>query len=340
MKGDRSAPSRRRGGKKKTAPSRRRQGGRKPLLLAGWIFLGAMILLAAAVLVRLLPGRESGDEPPATAAPGPAGSAFTSQGTQALSTKEGQGGRSVSIRGFECDYTPPSEITFGRLSTVDLSAVGGKVSENVRAAGWGETTFSVTENGSLLLRATSIPGLGGDDFQRQSDFLKTDRPEQISRTFLDNSGLIPLLKEYGLTLSTQAENNNGEILFRGTGTLPGCTCSARFTFLYTGAFDQAVIRAVYLADAVTTTDVTPLKKAAAQAVTWTAGTGDDVTVTAAELRHVSGLPFYAFTCSDGTTAFALAVSQDALTAVPGAAETYARLLSDGIENNVTLSGGE
>ena len=340
MKGNHSAPSRKREGEKKPVPPRRGGRGKNPLLLAGWGFLGAVIVLAAVVLVRLLPGRGPVDEPLPTAAPGPAGSAFTAQGNQSLSTKEGQGGRSVAISGIDCDYTPPAEITFGRLSTVDLSAIGKKVGDNVRATGWGDTTFSVTENGALLLRAASVPVLGGAEFERQSAFLKTDKPEQFARTFLENSGLIALLRDYSLSLSTQVENTDGEIVFRGTGTLPGCECSARFTFLYTGAFNQAVIRAVYLADAVTTQDVVPLARAVSRAVTWTAGAGENVRVTAVELRHVSGLPFYVLTCSDGTAAYALAVSEDALAAVPGAAETYARLMSDGIENNVTLSGGE
>lgn len=339
MKSNHSRPSRKQEGDKKTPP-RRKRGKNSSLLITGWVFLGVMILLAAAALVRLLPAREAPEEPIATAAPGPAGSAFSPQGNPGGSARDGQSGRSVSIRGFDCEFTPPSEITFGRLSTVDLSAIGKKVGDNVRAAGWGETTFSVTDSGALLLRAVNMPVLGGADFERQSEFLKTDKPVQISRTFLENSGLIPLLRDYGLTLSTAVENNNGEILFRGTGTLPGCECSARFTFLYTGAFDQAVIRAVYLADAVTVKDITPVKKAAGRAVTWMAGSGEGVRVTAVELRHVSGLPFYVFTCSDGTTAFALAVDESALSAVPGASETYSRLMSDGIENNVTLSGGE
>ena len=340
MKGNHSAPSRRRESEKKAGTPRRAKGGKNPLSIAGWVFLGAMILLAAAVLVRLLPERKQAEEPRQTAAPGPAGSAFTAQGQQPLTTKEGQGGRSVVIRGIDCDYTPPAEITLGRLGTVDLSAIGKKVSDNVRSAGWGETVFSVTENGSLLLRAAEMPVLGGADFERQSAFLKTDKPEQISRTFLDNSGLIPLLRDYGLTLSTQVENKNGEIIFHGGGSLPGCECSARFTFLYTGAFDQAVIRAVYLADAVSTPDVIPLTKAITRAVSWMASAEEGVRVTGVELRHVSGLPFYVLSCSDGTTAFALAVSEDALAAVPGAAETYDRLMADGIENNVALSGGE
>ena len=71
-----------------------------------------------------------------------------------------------------------------------------------------------------------------------------------------------------------------------------------------------------------------------------AGGEDNVRVTAVELRHVLGLPFYALELSDGTTAFALAVSEETLSAVPGAADTYARLMAEGIENNVTLSGGE
>ena len=340
MKGNHSTPSRKREGKKKAPPSAHVRAGRGALQLAGWGFLAAVIVLAAVVLVRLIPDRKAPDDVPATAAPGPAGSAFNTQTQQSISVGETKGGRSVSIRGFDCDYTPPSEITFGRLSTVDLSAIGKKVSENALAAGWGETVWSVTENGSLLLRASNMAVLNGSDFERQSAFLKTDKPEQIARTFLDNCGLIPLLKDYSLTLSTQVENNDGEIVFRGSGTLPGCECSARFTFLYTGAFDQAVIRAVYLADAVTIADVTPPEKAASRAVTWMAGSEDSVRVTAVELRHVSGLPFYVYSCSDGTAAFALAVGEDALSAVPGAADTYERLMSDGIENNVSLSGGE
>ena len=320
VKGTHSAPSRRREGAKKAAPARKAGAGHRGMLLAGWGFLAAVILLAAAVFVRLLPEREEAPAIVPTAAPGPAGSAFTVQAEQPLPAGDGRGG--------------------GRLSTVDLSDIGKKVSDNVRAAGWGDTVWSVTENGALLIRAANMTVLSGADFEKQSAFLKTDKPEQISRTFLDNSGLIGLLRDYGLTLSTQVENNDGEILFRGTGTLPGCECTARFTFLYTGAFDQAVIRAVYLADAVTVSDVIPLSKAASRAVTWMAGTGESVVVTDAELRHVSGLPFYALTCSDGTTAFALAVDEDALSAVPGALETYDSLMSDGIENNVSLSGGE
>ena len=340
VKGSHSAPSRRREGAKKAAPSRKAGAGNRGIQIAGWGFLGAVILLAAVVFLRLLPEREEAPAIVPTAAPGPAGSAFTHLGDQELPVGDGRGGRSVSIKTVDCGYMPPAEITFGRLSTVDLSDIGKRVSDNVRASGWGETVWSVTENGALLIRAANMTPLSGADFEKQSDFLKTEKPEQISRTFLDNSGLIGLLRDYGLTLSTQVENNNGEIIFRGTGTLPGCECTARFTFLYTGAFDQAVIRAIYLADAVTVSDVVPLSKAAFRAVTWMAGAGESVVVTDAELRHVRGLPFYALTCSDGTTAFALAVDEDALSAVPGARETYEGLMSDGIENNVTLSGGE
>ena len=340
VKGTHSAPSRRREGAKKPAPPRKTGDGHRGLRIAGWGFLGAVILLAAVVFFRLLPERADTPAVVPTAAPGPAGSAFTARGEQELSTDDGRGGRSVSVKAVDCGFMPPEEITFGRLSTVDLSDIGKKVSDNVRAAGWGETVWSVTENGALLLRAANMTALSGADFEKQSAFLKTDKPEQISRTFLDNSGLIGLLRDYGLTLSTQVENNDGEIIFRGTGTLPGCECTARFTFLYTGAFDQAMIRAVYLADAVTVTDVVPLSKAASRAVTWMAGTGESVVVTDAELRHVRGLPFYVLTCSDGTTAFALAVDEDALSAVPGAREIYDSLMADGIENNVALSGGE
>ncbi len=341
MSGNHSAPQRRRDGRKKNAAPRGGSAAHRPLLIGGWVFLGLMIALAVAVLIPLVkdpPAEPSVSVP--TVAPGPAGSAFTAQGTQELTTQEGQGGRTVDIRGVDCDYTPPAEITFGRLETVDLSGVGERACANAANSGWGEVKWSVTDNGSLLLRSAEMRTLTGAEFESQKAFLASGRPEALSRTFLENIGLIGMLRDYGLTLSTQVENNDGEIVFRGVGTAPGTECTARFTFLYSGAFDQAVIRAVTLADAVTTDRVTPLARAIRSAVTWTAGSGGEIRLTAVELRHVRGIPFYVFTCSDGTAAYALAVDEEALAAVPGAAEIYARLLSDGIENNVTPSGGE
>ena len=60
MKGNHATPSRKREGKNKT-PARRRKGGKKALLLAGWGFLGLMVVLAVVVLIRLLPDRETTD---------------------------------------------------------------------------------------------------------------------------------------------------------------------------------------------------------------------------------------------------------------------------------------
>jgi hypothetical protein len=84
----------------------------------------------------------------------------------------------------------------------------------------------------------------------------------------------------------------------------------RFTFLFTGAFNQAVVRAVYLADAVPVRDLVPLAKAVTRAVTWDGG-GEAVTaVTGVELRSIRGVPFYVLSCADGTVAYALAVTED------------------------------
>ena len=84
VKGTHSAPSRRREGAKKAAPARKAGAGHRGMLLAGWGFLGAVILLAAAVLIRLIPEREGAPAIVPTAAPGPAGSAFTVQAEQPL----------------------------------------------------------------------------------------------------------------------------------------------------------------------------------------------------------------------------------------------------------------
>lgn len=334
----------RRGGRKYAREARSsRKNGRIGAIL-GWSFLGAAILLALVAVIRLLPDaamdKQTAPAPTATVDPGPAGSAFVLEGSEPTAAPgTAQSGRSVSIRSLQSDFQAPDSVTFGILRTADLYGLGEKLAENAAASGWGETVWEQTDNGSLLLRAKELTPLGAADFQRQADFLKTAQPENLARTFLDNCGLIPMLRSYGLYLSTDLENNNGEITFRGAGDAAGAECTVRLTFLYTGAFDQMVVRAVSLADAVTTADVVSVKKAMGRAVSWTAGSGE-VTALSAELRHVRGLPFYVFRCDDGTAAYALAVDEDALAQVPGAPELYRQLLSEGIQDNATPSGGE
>ena len=233
MKGNHSASPRPRGEKK--TPGKAASGG--GLLKIGWAFLGLMLLLAGAAVLRLARSGDPNAAPLPTVDPGPAGSAFTGHSTATLTTGEGQGGRAVKIKGVDVNYTPPEELTFGRLTTVDLSALGQSVADNVRAMGWGEIVWSETDNGALLLRAAAPKVLTGDDFERQSAYLASDKPEAAARTFLDHSRLVSLLQPYGLHLDLAAENNGGEITFRGTGDAPQSSCSVQLTFLYTARTD-------------------------------------------------------------------------------------------------------
>ena len=333
MRDDRSRPtSRRRTGKKKKASQSR---GNTRLLWIGWGFLAAVLVLTVAVGMRLLSGATDPGPVTPTIDPGPAGSAFGGTGDKTLTTDEGGGGRKVRIDGVDCPFEEPGEITFGRLENVDLAALAERVTANLAEAGWGRTVWS-----GYILRAADPAVMTGADRDKQAAFLKTDKPEAFARTFLENSGLIPMLREYGLNLTTDAENNNGEIIFRGTSAAPGGECSVRLTFLYTGAFSQALIRATYLPDDVTTGEVVPLSKAVKNAVTWTAGNGESTRVTAAELRHIRGIPFYVLDCADGTTAYSLAINESALDAVPGAETVYRELLRMGIQDNIVIPGSE
>ena len=340
MNGEKSAPSRREGQRKRPAPRNTNR-----LLRLGWVFLGLMLALSVGVLLALLlhpegeAAPQAADPAPAAVDPGPAGSAFTGS-PAALPAEEGQSGRKVNITGFDFEYEPPREVVLGRLDTLDLSALAQQLCDNVRAAGWGECVWSITENGSLLIRAKDPAPLSAADYDRQTAFLESSQPENMARTFLENSRLITLLKDYGLYMSTAAENNSGEISFHGVGDVPGTECTAKFAFLFTGAFNQAVIRATCLADAVTTDKVVKLGSAARRAVTWTPGGENETRAASAELRHIRGLPFYVFECTDGTAAYALAVEEDALSAVPGAREIYDELLSEGIQDNLTVPGAE
>lgn len=325
---------------------RARRAQQKGVLLAGWIFLGVMLLAAVAAIVLLLPGRDKPaveTERPLSVPqlnPGAGGSAFqTGQTAAPIETGKTGDGRHVAVGKIECDYTPPETVTIGILKPVDLAAIGEAVAANAAANGWGSVTYSVDASGSMVLQAANPVRLTPDDYEKQKTFLASAQPEAAARTFLDHSGLIAQLRRYGLELGTAAENDGGEITFRGTGSTPQSVCSVRFSFLYTGSFNQAVVRAVYLEGAA---DVPALavKKAAANAVTWDSAASGTVSVTAIELRSVRGLPFYVFTCSDGSVAYALAADESALSAVPGATELYQEILRDGLREYVEISGTE
>ena len=343
MNGEHSASPRREG--------RRKKGSSRDmdrLLRTGWVILGLLLALSVGLLLWLVFKPSAVDAPPAAPAapsaalpvdPGPAGSAFTGS-APVMPSGDGQSGRSVEITGFDCDFEVPREVTLGRLDTLDLSQTAQQLCDNVRAAGWGECFWSVTENGSLLLRPKDPVPLSAADYDKQTAFLESSQPENMARTFLENSRLIPLLRACGLYMSTAAENNGGEISFHGVGDVPGTECTAKFAFLFTGAFNQAVIRATSLMDAVTTDRVVSLNTAARRAVTWNPEGEGPTRVTAVELRHVRGIPFYVFTCADGGDAFALAVEEDALSAVPGAEDTYHELLAGGIQDNLVQPGAE
>ncbi len=311
--------------------------GEKTALLVLWIFLGLTLLAAAAAIVMLLPGKDRAGTP-GTAAPGLWSAAAPAQTAPPIVAQEGTSGRKVDIRQILCNYPEPQEVTVGVLRSVDLTELGSTLAKNAAAAGWGEILWERTSDESLLLRAAQPAALTADAFERQEAFLASSQPENLARTFLDNCGLIPLLKEHGLTLSAQAENNNGMITFRGSGTTAQSDCRVRFSFLYTGAFNQAVIRAVYLDGAMTSTQVVPLKTAAASAVTWSTADSGPTNVTAAEIRPIRGLPFYVLTCEDGTEAYALAVEQSVLAQIPGATELYSEMMREGIVEYVETPG--
>ena len=341
MNGEHSVPPRR-GGQRKRPGSR----DMNSLLRAGWVVLGLLLALSVAALLLLIL-RPSGNSSPSAGSPGaaaavdpgPAGSAFTGS-TTVQPAEDGESGRRVNITGFDCEYEPPREVTVGRLDTLDLSALARQMCDNVRSTGWGECVWSITENGSLLVRAKDPVPLSAADYDKQTAFLNGSQPENLARTFLENSGLTALLRDYGLYMSTAATNNGGEISFHGIGDIPGTECTAKFDFLFTGAFNQAVIRATSLADAVTTDKVVRLSSAVGRAVTWTVGGEDQTRVTSVELCHVRGIPFFLFECADGTAAYTLAVEEEVLSAVPGAEEIYRQLIAEGIQDNMTVPGAE
>ena len=340
MDDNRAAPK---GGEKRRPP--RRRGGTSVTLVAGWIFLGVMIILAAAAVIALLP-RESRRAPtapenaPISAPEGPGSAFHTDETAPPMTILDGTGGRKVDIGSFQCDFTPPDTVTVGVLKSVDLASVGDTVRANVSAAGWGDVVCSVTGSGELLIRAAAQQVLPGGDYSRQEAFLASSQPENLARTFLENSGLIPLLREHGLYLTNEIENDDGMIIFRGTGDEPGTECVISFSFLYTGAFNQAVLRATYLDGAVTTDKVLSLRKAGESAVTWSSAESGEVTVVEAELRPIRGLPFYVFTGEDGTVAYALAVERSALREVSGAEAVFDEMMRSGIQEYVEISGAD
>ena len=99
---------------------RARRASQKKVMLAGWIFLGVMLIAAIAAIILLLPGRDktpdTEDRPLSVPQlnPGAGGSAFQTEQTAApIETGKTGSGRRVSVNRFDCDYTPPDTVTLG-----------------------------------------------------------------------------------------------------------------------------------------------------------------------------------------------------------------------------------
>lgn len=302
--------------------------------LAGWIFLGVAIVAAIVAIVILLGQKEP--EVPAWEPTYPSNETVAPPQTGGLAGADG--GTSVIINGIQCSFTPPMELTFGVVESLDLTSIADTVCANAARMGWGNLVFSQGDDGALLFYPANAKVLPGDKYEEQSAFMKSSRPEDLARTFLTDSGIYNQLANHGITLSLDMERQGGGLLFRGTGEGVASDSWVRLSFLYDGSLNQMKVYAVHLADAVTTQAVVPMERAASQAVSWNSTGLSATQVTGAEIRSVSGIPFYAFTCSDNTTAYALAVEESALEASPRAKAVYEKLMLTGIQEYVRLEG--
>ena len=315
--------------KKRSAPSFRTAA------LAGWIFLGTAIVVAVIAIVLLLKQPEP-DELPDWEPTYPSNETVAAPQTGGLAGDKG--GSSVIINGIQCAFTPPTELTFGVVESLDLSAITDTVCANAARTGWGTLTSSRSGDGSLLFYPKNATVLPGDKYEEQAQFMDSSRPEDLARTFLTDSGIYYQLLNHGIDLSLDIERQDGAMVFRGKGTGAGSESWVRLSFLYDGSLNQMKVYAVHLADAVTTQSVVSLEKAASQAVSWNSAGLSATQVTAAEIRSVNGIPFYALTCADGTTAYALAVEESVLDGSPRAKAVYEELMLTGIQEYVRLEG--
>jgi len=322
-----------------SAPTEREKKNKR-ILLIGWIFLGVVALLVIGAAVYLLLPRESRDDTPSSPEVRAVNITPVTEQEEHRYTASAEGGGTVSIRKILCDFQEPETLTYGVLTTADLTPFGERACANVRAAGWGAVKATVSQDGSLILSGEEAPLLTADAYEQQKEFLASSQPENLARTFLEQSGLVNMLRELGITLSTDVTNEDGEITFTGTGDTTGGECTITFSFLYTGAFNQARLRCTVLSDATVTDQVVTLRRAASQAVSWSYAGDEEVNVDGVEIRSVRGLPFYVFHCDNGENAYALAISRDALAAVPATESVYSEIMAGGIQEMLVLSGAE
>lgn len=300
----------------------------------------AVVLLAAAgaVLFLILTGE---GEKPETAPAGPSVPVWYGEGAKqengapAASVPE-TGGNQAKISRVP-DTDTPGTLTLGLAEAVDFSADADTIAANLAQAGWGRLKWSVSSDGGLLLYNPEAPVLSPEDYEKQTAWLETSGPEQQARTFLQNSGVLRRLEARGYTLDLTAIHKEGDIAFEGSDAA-GMPCSIRFSFLYTGSFNQAVLTAETMENTSVTDRVISAKRASDKAHTWNGTGAEAVEALSCELRSIRGIPFWVYHCADGSTAYALAVEEEALSQVPGLAGTYAGLMELGLQEYVFVPG--
>ena len=328
--------------RRRTGVSERNAAGRAPaprsgrgLARAGWIFL-ALVILAVGVAAYFLLIRQ-GEDPADPGLVWEPGEWLPSLSDDSGEQTEATGGVSISVNGIQCAFEQPQQLEFGVQKALDLTGIAQTVCDNAQAAGWGEIIYSQSSDGSLIFYRRNAGTLSADELEQQKQFQESGRSEDYARTFLTDCGLYGLLQGYGISLSTQAENNEGEILFSGQADGPLSQCLVRLNFFYTGALNQMKVYAVHLDGAVTVPAV-PLEEAVKYAVSWTSPGGEPTQVTQATVRYIRGIPFYDLLCADGTQAYALAVAESDLAANPEAEALYRQLMESGIQEYVQTDG--
>lgn len=246
---------------------------------------------------------------------------------------------------IETEYDEPSDLYIAKQSSVQLTEEDMEtIIHNLTETGWNDVTgrLSSFQSDTQFVLNLSQPetfdysSLGEKD--EIPNFTATEKHVEFAKQFLNDSGIINVLKGHGVELSNQPSDETFATLFYGYYQGFRTETYLRLHFSPDGTLGDAQLYVVSFEDPLLTSKILPLEEAIKDAFYCSVCTGlgdDKYSIISVEAVYKSGLPFYELELhneQNGTimNGYALAVDYNEIESDEELMKVFDNLMRDGI----------